>query len=118
MKPKIGDAVRHGKFVSKLVFSYRDLVNHVLSCYTLDELYESSLFPFQTVFQEGHGFPTEEDLDNHREYFLNEYYSNVIAKITPAKTASGKELWFHTEDPRNWGEEGRFHNPDNKLFSK
>lgn len=118
MKPEIRDAVRHGKFVSKLVFSYRDLVNHVLSSYTLDELYGSSLFPFQTTFNSPMGFPTEEDLDDHREYFLNEYYSNTIGKITPARTASDKELWFHTEDPRNWGEEGRFHNPDNKLFSK
>ena len=108
---KFRKAVRHGKLFSRLTFGLEQLEQ------LADDLCPD--FPHETeLLWVGH---KDVDSDGYNpdlwEKGLLTYHADFLSPLAPAYP-SYKKYWFHTEDPRNWGDEGRFHNPDNKLFSK
>lgn len=103
---KFRKAVRHGKLFSRLTFGLEQL-EELADEYCPEFPHGTSLLcvGYKDVAPDA----WEEGLLKYHEAFLS--------PLAPAYP-SFKKYWFHTEDPRNWGDEGRFHNPDNKLFSK
>lgn len=108
---KFKKAIRHGKLFSRLTFGLEQL-EQLADEYCPEFPHGTSLLHIDYNNVDSDAY----NLDLWEEGLLK-YHEAFLSPLAPAYPPF-KKYWFHTEDPRNWGDEGRFHNPDNKLFSK